>query len=895
MLEWSTSIIGTIMQNRPSPFIKANQLIKYIFTTTQFNNEKITISSAFYGGITAFLKEIASKIDLNTPITIENGTLSTIVNGGILTSDVSEIFGNNSWSLVNPKCYLTMLSQIRGYERVAIIKNGLDTIVYNFDDEEIHEMAIINNRFKISIPKIISHDLSSIKSSTAISKSTLKYLTTEETSKMLEKTFKDISTGKKFTETELTKVKSKIKKIDYYLLAIDKNSYEIISISTISSNKCVNKKIFNPDTSKTTISYKVRDLFPIDSWDTTTINVYEKDSQIYIQSISENMSDITYSIKALPVNIGQSNLVPNTMLNSITLNTFKFTVHTKDEGFKEKLFNFIDSLKLHKVLNNEKIKMYSYALDKSKDIEALVVYENDKYILDIKDKGNPFFTLKITQKYNYTFSFDGLSELIDFDIASNISGEEADIAYANNILYSDKELIHERISILKQCLDFMKNNGLYPNSKIKSIGFCNNFKEVDKYNKYRLIKFNTDKKNGIYSSYDMEQSNDLYTSKINYYKAYIKYPQDIVDNFKQLTPEQVIKKLKVIIGNKFKNCEEIIVQKDSTDRYSVKVSVNCSKRFDKPIEITERNHLVFKLDIDNKSDFYKISHTSRYSISHNLYRTKKILTDLQASKIGDKEVESIKAEFILLEDYEQKIEEYRESLQDLNSEKIGSAKYNKLVKRVERLEAEIAYFLKISNQKWKKYYSDYKEYSDDKVLMTNIDNYIDDILYMARKEMPTLSFKAKNALINESTKISVNTPLYEDKKYFVKNIHEKQVAKEAFKLAVKEQLTYNFQVNRWDTTHKDILHKYSNDKKHYFTLADDLEDIVKQIMNFTSKYTLLEISDDVLLERVDDTSAKNFKTKKKFQDMVVNNSSTKKLMSIDEDNLNDYLHQLLFG
>ena len=75
MLEWSTPIIGTIMQNRLSPFIKANQLIKYIYTTTQSNSKKITISSAFYGVITAFLKEIASKIDFNTSIIINNGKI----------------------------------------------------------------------------------------------------------------------------------------------------------------------------------------------------------------------------------------------------------------------------------------------------------------------------------------------------------------------------------------------------------------------------------------------------------------------------------------------------------------------------------------------------------------------------------------------------------------------------------------------------------------------------------------------------------------------------------------------------------------------------------------------------------------------------------------------------
>lgn len=860
------------MQNRLSPFIKANQLIKYIYTTTQSNSKKITISSAFYGVITAFLKEIASKIDFNTSIIINNGNISAIIDGGILRIDVSEFFNNNSWMLVNPKFYLTMLNQIRGHARVSIIQNGLDTIVYNFDDKEIHQIAIITKNIQLPICKIINPKQGVLKSSTEIS----------------------------YSEIITLKEAKKLFNAQCYIITIDKNTFELLAISIRSKNtniqdfsKVFNQKYFLKENSESFASYKVRDLFPVieNTSPTNKINIYFNETLVKIKTTSEWILDTNYYSNAV-----ETNYIPfnsKNKNNTPTLNTFKFTTHTKDTSFKERLFKFIDSLKLIKINSNEKIKMYSYILDKSEEVKALIVYANDKYIAEVQDKGNIFFTLKITQKYDYTFSFDGLSELVEFDTPNNMSGEKKDIAYANKMLYSDELLINQRISILKQCLQFVKEEGLYQDTKIKSIGLSKSFKEVDRYNKYRLIKFNTDKKNGTYSSYVMEQSTNLYTSKINYYKAYIKYPQDIVDNFKQLTSEQAIKKLKTIIGNKFKKCEEIIVQKDSTGRYSIKVNVKCSKQFNKPIEISERNHLVFKLDIDNKSVFYKISHTSKYSTGHNLYRTKKVLTDLQANKIDDEEVESIKAELILLEDYEQKIEEYKKSLYDLRRVKTDPIEYMNRVNNVKHLSYAMKYYLKISNQIWKKYYSDYKNPSDNEVLSTNIDNYIDDILYTSRKEMPTLSFKAKNALINESTKISVNPTLCEDKKYFVKNIHEKQVKVESFKLAVKEQMTYSFQVNRWDTTHKDILQKYSHVKKHYFTLADDIEDIVKQIINFTSKYTLLEITDVVLFEKVEDISSNNFKTKKKFQDMVINNPSTKKLMSIDEDNLSDYLHQLL--
>ena len=125
--------------------------------------------------------------------------------------------------------------------------------------------------------------------------------------------------------------------------------------------------------------------------------------------------------------------------------------------------------------------MYRYILDKSEDIKVLEVYRSDPYLLNMDNKGSIFLTLKITNKFDYTFSFDGLSELVNYEVPNNINGEKSDIAYANSIINSDEIIIEQRMEVLKNILNFLKNNDLYRSSKIKSIGFAKIFEDIQKY------------------------------------------------------------------------------------------------------------------------------------------------------------------------------------------------------------------------------------------------------------------------------------------------------------------------------------------------------------------------------------------------------------------------------
>ncbi|MDP3266171.1 MAG: hypothetical protein Q8M39_05015 [Sulfuricurvum sp.] len=607
----------------------------------------------------------------------------------------------------------------------------------------------------------------------------------------------------------------------------------------------------------------------------------------------------------------------------LSLNTFKFTVNTTDRTFQESLFDFLRTQNLLEVFSNTKIKMYSYTLNRVKAIEALATGRDEKYLLDIKEKGSVFFTLKITNKHDYSFSFDGLSELIPFDLPVSILGEKSDVAYANQTIYSDEGLIAERTSILQNCLKFIKEKGLYANSKIKSFGLSTTPEQVEYYEKIRLIKFNTDKKNGAYSSWGYKKSSDIYTSKINYYKAYIKYPQDIVENFKELSSDKIIKKLHKVLDKKLKTCEDIVIQKESQDRYCVKVNASCSMKFDSPIVISERNHLEFKLDIDSKSDIFKISHTSRKGVKQNLYRTTKESTNSTSDQVHSTH-EATYTDFNVY----QEIETFQQQVYSLfNVAKkcisISLDNQGKLKKCVSQIskdtQKELSMFHKYSSinlfrKDLKLYVNTFEEaiksYNDSAL------NIIEDFSLKVKK-ISALSKNKKNVgnshemielkdeFSSEMTKIMDDylqafekflSELTSDDEikngYYIKS-ETVYTEENSFTLNTKEQLTCSFYVNRWDTKHKEILEKYDEDKKHYYTLDDDLSDIVNHLMSFTSKYKLLVINDDALLNQVSDENAEHFKTKKKFQDMVLNDSNVTELMDLSEAKLTQYLKKLL--
>ncbi|QOY55328.1 hypothetical protein HUE87_03570 [Candidatus Sulfurimonas marisnigri] len=688
----------------------------------------------------------------------------------------------------------------------------------------------------------------------------------------------------------------------------------------------------------------------------------------------------------------------------LTLNKFKFTVHTEQNEFQEKLFNFIEKQNMveDKDKTNTKVKFYRYKLNKNDVIKISSVYQNDDYIADLKDKGSLFFSLKISNKYDYTFSFENIAQLTNFNFPKGLVGEKLNIAYAYDEIYSSESLIFERTNILKKCLKFIGDQNLKPNTKIKTIGFSVTFDEESEspriikytnvfgygqvvyndadslafdtktllrlsskfnttdnklqeyprinivkkhnydegyekvdyivpqnipinYDNIKLIKFNTDKdklingkKKGVYTYWNYSKSKDIYTSKINYYKADIKYPQEIISGFEKLTSKEIILELHKVMVRRFKACNEVIVQKGSYDRYYVKLNIDCTCKIDKPIKITEKNHLVFKLDIDSKSDYFKISHTSENSMLQQLYRSKKVLTENKERALTKEDIEIYKVEHVECLSYEKEIEKYENEILKIITRFEDKKKDLKKPIRIvgNNMEGQmstigishIEYLLKIfidfPKKGWSEFFSEFEKDINSSlpileleleekigILRKDIKMYFIDLLDIAKKSIPKMDENTKKLYIAKNNMLP--SDIKKDMDFLVKKVDIKYAKDHFFNFKTKEQLVFSFEVNRWDTKHKRTLEKYDDKKKHYFTLDDDIQDIAKHVINFTSKYKLLEIKDKAILEQVLDTTTENFKTKKKFIENVIEDSNTQELMKLNETTLTTFLAKSL--
>ena len=185
----------------------------------------------------------------------------------------------------------------------------------------------------------------------------------------------------------------------------------------------------------------------------------------------------------------------------------------------------------------------------------------------------------------------------------------------------------------------------------------------------------------------------------------------------------------------------------------------------------------------------------------------------------------------------------------------------------------------------------------------------DQILFEIGKDYPNLYYAktlntmattlAKPALISKNNKLEFQ--LYIDNKAnFFKISHTntntiykgiKKVPGEK-RLKIKEQLKYSYEVQRWDTKDKKMLQQHNADK-YYFTLNDDINDIVKNITTFTSRYKLMAIDYEEFLNKVTDSGKEHFKTKKKFEDAVDAYRNIPDFIKIDTLKLKNTLTSLL--
>ena len=357
----------------------------------------------------------------------------------------------------------------------------------------------------------------------------------------------------------------------------------------------------------------------------------------------------------------------------------------------------------------------------------------------------PLFTLKITNGLDYTFAFEKLANFIEYKIPKNESTDYTDMMNDLN-----RHLKQEKMIVLKMILQFIKYKNLYKDTKIKSIGFSTTFKNDKKFDKVKLIKFNTGAKNDLYNCFDFVKPHDVYTAN-TYYKAYIKTPEELITKFKrankdnplsfkelsELSDDEIRTILKSEINKKFKNEILFEIGKESPNLYYAKTLNTGAITLTKPVMLSKNNKLEFQIYIDNKANYFKISHTNT----------------------------------------------------------------NTMYKGIRKVPGEK-------------------------------------------------------------------------------------------RLKIKEQLKYSYEVQRWDTKDKKILQKHNTDR-YYFTLNDDIDDIVKNITTYTSRYKLMAIDYEDLLNKITDSGEEHFKTKKKFEDAVDAYRNIPDFIKIDTLKLKDNLAFIL--
>jgi len=86
-----------------------------------------TISSAAYGGFTKILSLLTSNMGKTDIISINEGKLSTISGGGFLYCDLSVLFGENNFDIIDPQYSIKLLKLISGGDQVTFVDDDANS------------------------------------------------------------------------------------------------------------------------------------------------------------------------------------------------------------------------------------------------------------------------------------------------------------------------------------------------------------------------------------------------------------------------------------------------------------------------------------------------------------------------------------------------------------------------------------------------------------------------------------------------------------------------------------------------------------------------------------------------------------------------------------------------
>lgn len=230
--------------------------------------EIASIKSAYWGAFHTLISLVSPDLGSADIISIVDGKLTLSKDGGVLSADLTDLFGKNSWHILGPKEVIKTLKLIKGGTKVTIMDDGPRNIVYNSDGDVIKTVVTVTKPETTNVMKVEEVDPGDFK--------VRKELSNEMVS-------------------NLVAAKSALGAL-YYNIIIDVDTHEILSIDVDSKFK---ENLLSA-TGRTTERYKVKDLFPIPKPDNMLIEVYNKAGQIYIKTLADlTMTTVNFQIPAM--------------------------------------------------------------------------------------------------------------------------------------------------------------------------------------------------------------------------------------------------------------------------------------------------------------------------------------------------------------------------------------------------------------------------------------------------------------------------------------------------------------------------------------------------------------------------------------------------------------------
>jgi len=548
-----------------------------------FKNYTLVFNPLFLMYELKTIKELLSKYSPKQTLCIENGVL-------ILT--------HNNYTI-----NMELFSKVSSHKEPLIINKKISNILYLFNKADKYffsNLEKVDNKLLFYINDIVNIE---VPTDPAIE------VRFDDLNKHQDKPITIPSSAKEKMNIYISnsvvmklQVYKKKEKESPYIIYIDKESYEIMAIGIQGNNEYIeylNDDIINIDVSnREYIFVTVEELFPIKTKEEVAISIYQTQSNLYVESTllvnmnayvlvcinKTNVQNYEHNLEMKTSNELKREWIEKDWHSSTALNKFKFTIHAPCKDFHENLFAFLEEVNILQTKSNLKIKLHKFKLDGEGEED--------------------FFYLKITNTSHYTFTFFDM-----FNTASVNSTQEY------------------KLHVIQKILSYIKSQDLYKHTKIKSIGFNTIFQKKKLFPQIRLIKLNTGRDADLYTLFHHQKSKNIYTTS-TYYKAYLKQYKEIIELWQKRNKKDVLSSLSISklsdkqkkyilensISKKIKDATHIeVVQETNTLFYARVIS---TKPISKPVNLDKCIELDFFVHVDNKSNYFKISHT-RKSIDVN--------------------------------------------------------------------------------------------------------------------------------------------------------------------------------------------------------------------------------------------------------------------------------------